>query len=47
MIAKNIFPEPYGSQIRAIVLAATVIYELLGPSITKNALIKAGEIKVD
>lgn len=46
MVAQNILPSPYGGQIRTIVLAATVIYELVGPLITKKALIKAGEIKV-
>lgn len=37
-------PE-YGSQIRAVVLAATLIYELIGPLLTKFALTKAGEIE--
>lgn len=46
MIAQNVLPDPYGSQIRTIVLAATVVYELIGPLFTKKALIKAGEIKV-
>lgn len=45
LVAQRILPDPYGAQIRTIVLAATVIYELLGPMITKRALIKAGEIK--
>lgn len=45
VVAQNILPASYGSQIRTIVLAATVIYELLGPIITKRALIKAGEIE--
>lgn len=34
----------YGRQIQAIVLAGTLIYELVGPVITKIALTKAGEI---
>lgn len=38
------FPQ-FGSKINAIVLAATLIYELFGPVITKIALTKAGEIK--
>lgn len=38
------FPQ-FGNKINAIVLAATLIYELVGPVITKVALIKAGEIK--
>ena len=35
----------YGKGIRAVVLSATLIYELVGPVITKIALTKAGEIK--
>ncbi len=34
----------YGQQIQAVVLAGTLIYELVGPVITKVALSKAGEI---
>ena len=34
----------YGKEIRAVVLAATLIYELVGPLVTKVALTKAGEI---
>ncbi len=34
----------YGSQVRAVVLTATLIYELVGPLITKIVLTKAGEI---
>lgn len=34
----------YGARIQAVVLAATLIYELIGPALTKLALIKAGEI---
>lgn len=46
MVAQNTLPDPYGVRIRTIVLASTVIYELVGPMITKMALIKAGEIQV-
>lgn len=46
MVAKNLLPDPYGEQLRTIVLAGTIIFELIGPVITKNALIKAGEIKL-
>lgn len=46
MIAQNTLPSPYGAQVRTIILAATVIYELVGPMITKQALIRAGEIEV-
>ncbi len=43
MLASAAFPE-FGSQIRTIILGATVIYELIGPYITKVCLFKAGEI---
>lgn len=46
MVAQDTLPDPYGVRIRTIVLAGTVIYELVGPMITKMALIKAGEIQV-
>lgn len=36
-----------GGTITAVVLCATLVYELLGPVITKIALTKAGEIKKD
>lgn len=35
----------YGEQIRAVILTATLVYELTGPLITKAALTSAGEIK--
>lgn len=35
----------FGSQIQAVVLCATLIYEIIGPILTKIALRKAGEIK--
>ncbi len=34
----------YGGQIRAVILCATLIYELIGPVLTKIALTRAGEI---
>ena len=34
-----------GGTITAVVLCATLVYELIGPLITKLALTKAGEIK--
>ncbi len=37
-------PE-YGAQIRAVVLCATLIYELAGPVLTRIALVKSGEIE--
>lgn len=35
----------HGSQIQAVVLCATLVYELVGPVLTKIALIKCGEIQ--
>jgi len=35
----------YGAQIRAVVLCATLVYELVGPLLTKIALQAAGEIR--
>ncbi len=45
MIAEISLPA-YGASIRTIILSATVIYELIGPLLTKTALIKAGEIEI-
>ncbi|WP_018659834.1 cation:proton antiporter [Allofustis seminis] len=42
LIASQIVPDPFGSQIRTIVLGATIIYELIGPLLAKFALTKAG-----
>ena len=39
-------PE-YGASIQAVILCATLVYELVGPVITKYTLIKAGEIEVE
>lgn len=44
LIAAHALPDALGSKVRAIILAATVIFELAGPIITKIALKKAGEI---
>lgn len=38
-------PEEYGTKIRAVVLCATLVYELVGPLLTKLVLTRAGEIK--
>lgn len=43
LVAVKIVPE-YSAQIRTVVLCATMIYELVGPIISKIALTKAGEI---
>lgn len=44
-MAMAALPE-HGAQIRAVVLCATLVYELVGPVLTKIALVKAGEIKL-
>lgn len=46
LIATQVLNVEMGSQIRAIILAGTLIYELIGPVITKIALKKAGEISL-
>ena len=38
-------PPEYGEKIRAVVLCATLIYELVGPLLTKLVLVRAGEIQ--
>ena len=47
LIATQVLTVEMGSQIRAIILAGTLIYELVGPVITKMALKKAGEISIE
>lgn len=44
MLVVSSLPE-YGKEIRAVVLCATLIYELVGPLLTKIALTRAGEIE--
>lgn len=44
LIASQTLPD-YGQTIRAVVLCGTLIYELIGPAITKLGLKKAGEIE--
>ncbi len=44
IVAQSVVPE-YADTIRAVVLCGTLIYELVGPVITKWSLTKAGEIK--
>ncbi len=43
-VAQTVVPE-FAPQIRAVILCATVIYEIVGPAITKLTLTKAGEIQ--
>lgn len=42
-VAQTVVPQ-YAATIRAVVLCATLIYELIGPACTKATLQKAGEI---
>jgi hypothetical protein len=44
-IVVSSLPPEYGAPIRAVVLCATLVYELVGPLLTKLVLTKAGEIK--
>ncbi len=44
LVAEAIVPQ-YGAQIRTVILCSTFIYSILGPSVAKWALTKAGEIK--
>lgn len=43
LIASQSIPA-YGQTIRAVILCGTLIYELIGPAVTKISLQKAGEI---
>lgn len=45
-MAVSIVPD-YGYKIQTIILCGTVIYELIGPLVTKMALMKAGEIETN
>lgn len=45
-LAQQVVPE-YADVIRAIILSGTLIYELLGPVLTKVTLVKAGEIELE
>lgn len=44
LVAESILPQ-YGEQIRTVILCSTFVYSILGPSVAKWALVKAGEIK--
>ncbi len=43
-IAAAEFPTELGAKIRAVVLCATIVYEIIGPVLTKISLTMAGEI---
>ncbi|SKC89720.1 cation:proton antiporter [Maledivibacter halophilus] len=45
MTAQLDFPE-VGAKVRTIILGATIVYELIGPAITKYALMKSGDIQL-
>lgn len=47
IVAANLLPQEEAAMIRAVILSATLIYELVGPLITKTSLKKAGEINLD
>lgn len=44
VVAKTVVPD-YAESIRAVILCATLIYELIGPSLAKWTLLKSGEIQ--
>ena len=44
MMCSSVVPE-YANQITAVVVCGTIIYELIGPIVTKMMLVKIGEIK--
>ena len=44
LLAGRVVPE-YAPAIRAVVLAGTLVYEIIGPGITKLSLTRAGEIR--
>ncbi len=45
LIAQQVVGEPWGDKILTVTIASTVVFELVGPGITKFALRKAGNIK--
>lgn len=44
VVAKTVVPQ-YAEAIRAVILCGTLVYELVGPAVSKWTLQKAGEIK--
>lgn len=44
LVAEQLLPGTHGAAVRTVILAGTVIYEFVGPLITKKALMTAGEI---
>jgi Kef-type K+ transport system membrane component KefB len=45
LVAKTLVPE-FASQIQTVILGSTFVYSLIGPSVAKSALVKAGEIRL-
>ncbi len=45
LIAKQAVGYPWGDIILTVTIASTVVFELVGPWVTKRSLVKAGEIK--
>ena len=45
LIAKQVIGDPWGDRILTVTIASTVVFELVGPWVTKRSLVKAGEIK--
>ncbi len=46
LVAESIVPE-FAQQIRTVILCSTFIYSIVGPSVAKAALVKAGEITLE
>jgi len=42
--AKSLLPAEYASQLQTIILGSTFVYSIIGPSVSKAALVKAGNI---
>ena len=42
-VAQQVLPE-YATTIKAVVLCAILVYQFVGPSLTKWALVKSGDI---
>ena len=40
-------PAEYGQPIQTVILSATLVYEVIGPIASKNALKRAGEIHTE
>ena len=45
LVAQQVLPADQADTIRAVILCGTLIYEIIGPAVTKLSLTKAGEIQ--